>query len=399
MIDTLEAAHELVEAGLPITVCKPFAKVPIGKEWQHRTWTPAKIDREFARHDEPCNIGLILGKRSGIVDVEVDGAEGEKILSRLCKDVEMPICPVFQSRLGRHRFYKMSAALAALGTQNIKLGALEVRMGGHSLAPASITDSFERRWLVHFDEVDPPPLPLRVIQRIVQATHRKEHKSQQKRRKANIGVSQVRHRTRGLPLPSCVSPVKPALDLDQLISSTLPDDFGQRHHQLFAFARALKALPEYADASLDRLRPVARRWYDKAKRFIRNATEQENFEDFAESWAKVRFPLGSGPRLRELYNESIGEQLPQGINRRLASPALQELARLCCVLQRDVGEEQSFYLSARGAAGVLGCHRSAAARRLRELIKQGIIRRTFEGARRRAAEYSVCDLDHSTLAA
>ena len=84
--------HHYHETGLPITLCRPGGKTPIGAKWHQRVWTSAEIDAQFENHPD-LNVGLVLGPRSGIIDIEIDGAGGDAALQMLFQG-DVPVAPI-----------------------------------------------------------------------------------------------------------------------------------------------------------------------------------------------------------------------------------------------------------------------------------------------------------------
>src|SRR4029079_4441043 len=78
ILDPRTAAHQLLELGLPITICRPGKKAPIGKAWHQKSWTHDEVDIEFLAHAD-LNVGIILGPRSVMIDLEVDGPDGDAV--------------------------------------------------------------------------------------------------------------------------------------------------------------------------------------------------------------------------------------------------------------------------------------------------------------------------------
>ena len=171
------AARSYHEVGLPITLCRPGGKVPIATKWHHKVWTPAEIDAQFETHAD-LNVGLILGPRSGIIDIEIDGAGGDAELQELFQG-DVPVAPIWRSARGAHRLFAWHDELTEIGKSSITISSLEFRLGAdgraaQSLLPPSITDGWGRRWTVPLDECDPPPLPTCVLRQLVDSFGRRD---------------------------------------------------------------------------------------------------------------------------------------------------------------------------------------------------------------------------------
>lgn len=91
--------------------CKRPGKTPLFKGWQEATSpSQTKIDRWLSVYTS-CNIGLVLGKSSGIIGIDVDGEKGFDILERLSKG-NLPCTWKFSTPGGGMRYlYKMPKGL------------------------------------------------------------------------------------------------------------------------------------------------------------------------------------------------------------------------------------------------------------------------------------------------
>ena len=196
MNDCRDAALQLNEQGLPITVCPvdglsfkmeaSRGKVPLGvgwddgmnggwgESWQHKEWRPEEIERVFKRFPT-ANVGLQLGPRSGFVDFETDSKDEEAALWRLFDD-DLPIAPKFGSKRGAHHFHRWHDRLAETKKAIVKFNGLGCRiganeMGAHSVVPPSVAHGIRREWLpgLSLYEVHPPELPSIVIERLIEA--------------------------------------------------------------------------------------------------------------------------------------------------------------------------------------------------------------------------------------
>jgi hypothetical protein len=152
----------------------PRGKNPVDGSWQTiATIDPATIERWFARGAR-WNLGVQLGPRSGIFDVECDTPEAERELGALLAD-DAPVVPTFQGKRGKHRLFLHTPNLPRPGKAVFKYRGIEFRTGNggkgaQSLFPPSLhPDGPVYTWLVHPDDADPVPFPARALEIVSRA--------------------------------------------------------------------------------------------------------------------------------------------------------------------------------------------------------------------------------------
>lgn len=175
----IEAAAELIERGLPIlAVGGRDGKNPgiNGDDWQKRSYSVDDIATALRGQRKP-GIGVILGPKSGVIDIEADSPEQEAAVAELFAGCDVPVTPTYQSKRGKHRLFKWDdtlhnagkATVDFCGSNGAKLG---IRIGANGKAEQSvIPPSPGRTWLVSPDESDFAELPELVIDRIVAAAN------------------------------------------------------------------------------------------------------------------------------------------------------------------------------------------------------------------------------------
>lgn len=143
----------------------------VGKNWQSK----ASIDEEriiaWWEQWPEANLGVQLGRRSGIIDIECDSKQAEKELVELFGG-EVPICPTYQSHRGKHRIFEWNSGLP--GGACSHAGEVELRLGNgdlgaQSVFPPSIHGSGKKiKWVSSLSpsEIDPPPVPDVVVAKI-----------------------------------------------------------------------------------------------------------------------------------------------------------------------------------------------------------------------------------------
>lgn len=120
---------------------------------------------EDVPHD---GVGVVLGKRSGIIDLECDSPEAERELQALFGG-NVPHTPTFQSTRGLHRLFRWTDALpeSELAKAKFEVGAIEVRVGGGDKAAQTVfPPSGGRAWILSPDECEPAELPSAVLVKI-----------------------------------------------------------------------------------------------------------------------------------------------------------------------------------------------------------------------------------------
>lgn len=143
----------------------------VGKNWQNK----ASIDEEqiiaWWEQWPQANVGVQLGRRSGIIDIECDTKQAEKELIELFGG-EVPICPTYQSSRGKHRIFQWCSDLPGGASEHA--GEVELRLGNgdlgaQSVFPPSIHWSGKKiKWVqsLSTSEIEPPPLPAAVVAKI-----------------------------------------------------------------------------------------------------------------------------------------------------------------------------------------------------------------------------------------
>lgn len=145
--------------------CPSPGKQPVGLNWQHRATTEEGVIESWFTDDPKVvpNIGVLLGEKSGVIDLEYDSEEAVESLKKW--GLDQIDTPAFRSGRGIHRLFAWESGLpdAAL----VKVDGIEVRLGGGGkaaqtvLPPSWHSDGFAREWLPGRspEECDLQPLP------------------------------------------------------------------------------------------------------------------------------------------------------------------------------------------------------------------------------------------------
>jgi hypothetical protein len=172
----------------------------------------------------------------------------------------------------------------------------------------------------------------------------------------------------------------------QIIERTRPTGIDQRNALVFDFCRELKALPAYADAPAQELKPIVRRWWESALPVITTKSFDVTWADFVHGWKRVRFPKGQATMPMMLAQARQTEYPSEAME--YDNESFRLLVSLCRVMQRACGA-QPFFLSVRTAGNLLGVDPSTASRWLECLEADGIIRCVEKGSQltRRASRF------------
>jgi hypothetical protein len=114
--------------------CATPGKHPILTGWQNRS----TIDEEELAHwldgTKNYNIGVQLGEKSGIIDIEFDSDQGRQTAERF--GLDKAYTPTFTSKRSTHRLFKWDRRLPQQAVY--KLAGLEIRIGGGKKGAQSI---------------------------------------------------------------------------------------------------------------------------------------------------------------------------------------------------------------------------------------------------------------------
>jgi hypothetical protein len=142
-MDVQQAAKTYASLGWHVLPVK--GKIPAsGEGWQFKTTTDVEAAEVLASIGD--GIGVQLGSKSGIVDVECDSEEATKQLQDLLGD--LPMTPTFQSSRGCHYLFKWSGDWPAPNKAVFKIGAIEFRTGNSKAAQSVFPPSGGREWIV-----------------------------------------------------------------------------------------------------------------------------------------------------------------------------------------------------------------------------------------------------------
>lgn len=155
------------------TACGTPGKHPVDRSWQTAATADEDTLAEWFEGRENLNIGVALGKSSGIVDIEWDDDAGRATAEKF--GLHLIETPTYISHRSEHRLFKFDDRLPEQAV--IKIAGLEIRIGGggrgaQSVFPPSQHASGVRyRWKYGFspDEVDVAEIPPQLMAAIASA--------------------------------------------------------------------------------------------------------------------------------------------------------------------------------------------------------------------------------------
>jgi len=176
-----------------------------------------------------------------------------------------------------------------------------------------------------------------------------------------------------------------SMTIEEAIRVTLPDGPGQRRGSVFKFARALKAMPEYANASWAELKPIIQRWHDEA---WPNTSQNEDLRPHMGQFCSRVAPGQNSSWIRP--NERHHQRCQTGpythFAMRYESEEVRELVKLCKELQSREGANP-FRLDCRTGGRAIEMSHTATLDRLKMLVADEVIELVQIGAHKRASRY------------
>jgi putative DNA primase/helicase len=156
--------------------CRQPGKRPLGrwKEWQTRLPTVDELVEQWEMVPL-ANVGVVLGPVSGIIGIDIDGAEGERILEEVVSQGDLPRTLSFSTGRGRRLLYALPAN-CRVRTRSYRDGQGEVKILAHGsltvMPPSRHISGKKYRWLPRRgpDHLEPAPAPDWVVGRV--ADHR-----------------------------------------------------------------------------------------------------------------------------------------------------------------------------------------------------------------------------------
>jgi len=154
--------EQLAELGWHLLPIKPRSKNPgelLGAGWQHKATSDPETIYAWDEGYPGCNWGVLLGPKSGIIDVEYDNDEGKEILNKLFANVNTPC---YTSGKSLHRLFKWDARFEGQKASSGYSGT-EWRFGNDSaqsvIPPSVHASGAQYRWVISPDDCEVATLP------------------------------------------------------------------------------------------------------------------------------------------------------------------------------------------------------------------------------------------------
>ena len=147
--------------------CHTPGKHPVSNDWQSSATSSADLMDEWFASREHVNVGLLLGPASGVIDVELDGADSKAGWDSL--ELGEIWTPTYTAGRGPHRLFKWQDGLPA--EQVRKVLGIEVRLGNGGRASQSVLPPSTHHTGVRYswvdglspDDVELQPLPEKLL--------------------------------------------------------------------------------------------------------------------------------------------------------------------------------------------------------------------------------------------
>lgn len=145
--------------------CESAGKHPVDAAWQD-SWSE-DADEVNDWLSAGYNVGVLLGPKSGIIDVEIDSPQALETWNSLGVEAWTPTA---NAGRGPHRFFKYEDGLPQITIA--KPSGLEIRVGNAGTACQSVIPPSRHKsgrsytWLLDPSEYEPQPLPRSIIQMI-----------------------------------------------------------------------------------------------------------------------------------------------------------------------------------------------------------------------------------------
>jgi hypothetical protein len=135
--ESLIEAVKLAKRGWHLLPIKSGEKRPILDDWGNKASADAKQIERWSVQFPACNWGLLLGPKSGIIDVEDDSPEGREILES-AMELSGVVTPCYSSGKSIHRLFQYDERFSELNCRHYQLFGCEFRFGVGGKAAQSV---------------------------------------------------------------------------------------------------------------------------------------------------------------------------------------------------------------------------------------------------------------------
>ena len=406
---------EYRERGWSLIPMKMEAKRPKvrWKKYQREHASDSTLRRWFT--DPQTGIGVVFGGVSdGLASRDFDDMDSYRQWSEENPELARTL-PTVATRRGRHVYClatpesvlevrrRLGKPPEARGAINLADGELRAGVGCYTVLPPSTHPSGHiYRWEIPLPDGPMPLLDLLESNFVTTQDIENCHPCNTEAHRALKSPQAISEETGGEEVeeekgrsassysysssPLLLPPVELEPAIQVAIEATIPTTIGQRHKQVFEFARALKAIPQLVDADPRDLRDAVKHWHQRALPMISTKPFTETWIDFLKGWPNVRYPRGEEP-ITAIFTHACNRGLPPEADD-YDQVKLQLLVGLCRELQRGAGDSP-FFLACRTAGDLLEVDHTTASRWLFLLVSDGLLEEVEKGehAKKRASCY------------
>lgn len=167
----LVAALDYIGQGWYVVPIRSGGKAPWLDAWQREASIEESVVGRWFTLRPDSGVGVMLGPRSNLIDIECDDQAAELKFRELFDGVEI-VTATYAGMRGKHRLFKWRQDLPEPSKALFKIGALEFRTGNGSkgaqsvFPPSTHPSGGKYRWLVTPDEGGVADLPDHVVARL-----------------------------------------------------------------------------------------------------------------------------------------------------------------------------------------------------------------------------------------
>jgi hypothetical protein len=136
----------------------------VGSGWPEKASNDTAQIQAWASANPNCNWGLLLGPKSGMIDLEFDSETGEMLVESWMEDAGNPQTPTYRSAKSVHRLFAWDDKFSCEGAK-FGLCGVEFRFGqdkAQSVIPPSMHETG-----VQYEWIIPPTVPLAPLPEVI----------------------------------------------------------------------------------------------------------------------------------------------------------------------------------------------------------------------------------------